>query len=132
MIGHVWHRMDTTTPQPVRPQTAPPERTWEMLAHLAALSACIVPFGSFLGPFLIWQIKKNEFPSVEAHAKAALNFQLSCLIYAIPCFLLIFVVIGFPLLAGLGIFNLVCVIIASIKANNGEAWKYPLTLTLIK
>ncbi len=103
-----------------------------MLAHLSALAGFIIPFGTFLGPFIIWQIKKNEFPSVETHAKAALNFQLSCLIYAIVAALLIIVFIGFFLLMAIGVFSLVCIIIATIKTNNGEPWKYPLTLNLIK
>ncbi len=103
-----------------------------MLAHLSALAGFIIPFGTFLGPFIVWQIKKNEFPSVEAHAKAALNFQLSCLIYCLVAAVLILVVIGIFLLFAIGIFSLVCVIIATIKANNGEPWKYPLTLNLIK
>ena len=127
--------MDTTTPPAPPPPLgapAPAARTWEMLAHLSALAGFIIPLGTFLGPFIIWQIKKNEFPSVEAHAKAALNFQLSCLIYAIVAAILIIVVIGFFLLMAIGIFSLVCIIIATIKTNNGEPWKYPLSLTLIK
>ncbi|ATC65302.1 orotate phosphoribosyltransferase [Nibricoccus aquaticus] len=103
-----------------------------MLAHLSALAGLLVPLGSFLGPFIIWQIKKNEFPSVEAHAKASLNFQLSCLIYAVISAIFIIVGIGILFLMAVGIFSLVCVIIATIKANNGEPWKYPLSLTLIK
>ncbi len=128
--------MDTSTSTPLPPpplgSPASSARTWEMLAHLSALAGFIIPLGTFLGPFIIWQIKKNEFPSVEAHAKAALNFQLSCLIYAIVAAILIIVVIGLFLLMAIGIFSLVCIIMATIKANNGEPWKYPLSLTLIK
>ena len=124
--------MDTTTPPAIPGAPAPAARTWEMLAHLSALAGFIIPFGNLLGPFIIWQIKKNEFPSVEAHAKSALNFHLSCLIYAIVAAVLMIVVIGFFLLIAVGIFNLVCVILATIKVNNGEAWKYPLSLTLLK
>ncbi|WP_245844267.1 DUF4870 domain-containing protein [Nibricoccus aquaticus] len=124
--------MDTATPPSVPGAPAPAARTWEMLAHLSALAGLLVPLGSFLGPFIIWQIKKNEFPSVEAHAKASLNFQLSCLIYAVISAIFIIVGIGILFLMAVGIFSLVCVIIATIKANNGEPWKYPLSLTLIK
>jgi hypothetical protein len=124
--------MDTTTPPAIPGTPVPAARTWEMLAHLSALAGFLVPFGNLLGPFIIWQIKKTEFPSVEAHAKAALNFHLSCLIYGIVSALLIIVVIGFFLLVALGIFSLVCVILATIKVNNGQPWKYPLTINLIK
>jgi Uncharacterized protein conserved in bacteria len=103
-----------------------------MLAHLSALAGFIIPLGTFLGPFIVWQIKKNEMPSVVPHAKAALNFQLSCLLYAIVSAILIVVLVGLFLLFAVGIFSLVCTIIAAIKANNGEPWKYPLSLNLIK
>ena len=55
-------------------------RTWNMWCHLSTLSAFVVPFGNLLGPFLVWQIKQNEIPSVQSHAKAALNFQFTVLI----------------------------------------------------
>lgn len=112
--------------------SASPARTWEMLCHLSALAGFVIPLGNLLGPFLVWQLKKNEHPSVDTHGKQALNFQLSCLIYAIVSALLIVAVIGVPLLAAVGLFDLICVIIATIKVNNGQPWKYPLSLTLIR
>jgi len=127
--------MDTAIPPVPPPPPAPPAsdvRTWEMLAHLSALSGYVIPFGTFLGPYLVWQIKKDQFPAVENHAKAALKFQLSCLIYALIGLLLIIVGIGIFLLAALGAFSVVCVIIAAIKANNGEPWEYPLSLRFFK
>jgi uncharacterized protein len=126
--------MDTTTPPAIPGSPAPAARTWEMLAHLSALAGFLIPiFGNLLGPFVIWQIKKAEFPSVETHAKQALNFQISCLIYfflSVP--LIILFGIGFFLMTVIGIFSLVCTILATIKVNNGEPWKYPLSLNLIK
>ncbi len=103
-----------------------------MLCHLSALVGFVIPLGSLLGPFLVWQLKKNDYPSVDAHGKQALNFQISCLIYAIVAAILIIAVIGFPLLIAVGLFDLVCVILATIKVNSGQAWKYPLSLTLIR
>ena len=103
-----------------------------MLAHLSALSGYIVPFGSIIGPILVWQIKKHEMPAVVAHAKEVLNFQISCIIYLIVCIPLIAVLIGIPLMVVIGIGALVCVIIASMKANDGITWKYPLTIRFLK
>jgi uncharacterized protein len=103
-----------------------------MLCHLSALAGFVIPLGNLLGPFLVWQLKKNEFPSVDAHGRQALNFQLSCLIYALAALVLIFVLVGIPLLIAIGVFNLVCVILATITVNNGQPWKYPLALPLIK
>ncbi len=103
-----------------------------MLCHLSGLAGYIIPLGNVLGPFLIWQIKKNTMPSIEPHAKDALNFQISMLIYVVVCIALIFAVIGVFLLPILGIFGLVCLIVAAVKANNGERWKYPLSIRFLQ
>ena len=74
--------MSDTPPQPAAPP--PPAnadaRMWNMWCHLSALAGLFVPCGNVIGPLLIWQMKKAEFPSVEIHGKAALNFQLTVLI----------------------------------------------------
>lgn len=122
--------MDT----PATPAIAPTEeeRTWAMLCHLSALTGFFSVIGWFLGPFLVWQIKKARFPAIAHHGRAALNFQLSVLLYALIATLLIIVAIGVPLLFLLGFFNLVCVILAAVKANQGEPWTYPLALRFLK
>lgn len=108
-------------------------RTWAMVCHLSALSGFIgVPFGSILGPLIIWLIKREEHPFVNQQGKEALNFQISLLIYLIVSGLLIFVLIGIFLMIGLGVFGLIVTIIATVKANNGEAYRYPLTIRFIK
>lgn len=113
---------------------------WNMLCHLSALVACIgIPFGNILGPLIIWQIKKNEFPSVDIHGKAALNFQITVTIAvfcgAAAAFVLHFFCIGFLLFPVVGLMilaGLVFAVIAGIKANNGEDYKYPWSLELVK
>jgi uncharacterized protein len=129
--------MDTqSTPPPVTgtpvTTTSSDERTWSMLVHLSALAGFIVPFGNIIGPLLVWQIKKNEMPSIEAHGKEALNFQISMAIYFIVAAILTLIAIGILLMFGLAIFGLVCTIMAGLKANNGELWRYPLTIRLLK
>jgi len=117
------------------PSANPPPsqaRTWDMLCHLSALAGYLIPFGNVIAPLIIWQIQKKDYPSVDAHGKEAVNFQISVLIYTFVSILLAFVLIGIPLLIAIGIGNLVLIVIASIKANNGEAYRYPLTLRLIK
>lgn len=109
-----------------------------MLCHLSALAICI-PFGNIIGPLLVWQIKKNEIPSVNVHGKAALNFQITVSIVVIigwiAATILAFVGIGFllyPVVMLIVLLGLVFAIIAGIKANNGEEYKYPYSFELIK
>ena len=120
---------------PAEPTQAPEKmvRTWGMLCHLAALAGFIgIPFGNIVGPLGGWLIKKEEHPFIDEQGKASLNFQVSMAIYAIIPFFLVFVVIGIPLLFALGIFDLIFVIIASVKASNGESQKYPLSIRFFK
>ena len=107
------------------------ERQWGMFAHLAALGGFIIPFGSVIGPLIIWQIKKAEMSFVDEQGKEALNFQITVLIAFIVAFLLSFILIGFLLMPIIGIGALVLVIVASIKANNGEHYRYPFTFRFV-
>jgi len=111
----------------------PKHRTWATFCHLSALLGLIgIPLANILGPFVIWLLKRNEIPLVDVEGKEALNFQISMSLYMLLAALLIFVFIGFLLLPLLVIVDLVCIIIASIKTSNGEKFKYPITIRLIK
>lgn len=110
----------------------PESRMWAMLAHLSALSGFVIPFGNIIGPLIIWLIKRDEMSFVDDQAKEALNFNISITIYALISAILIVVVVGFLMLAVLGIVWLVFAIVAAVKANEGTAYRYPLTLRLVK
>jgi uncharacterized Tic20 family protein len=111
-----------------------------MLCHLSALAGFVIPAaGHIAGPLLVWLLKRDGSKEVDEHGKESVNFQISILIYSaalgIVCFVLMFVVIGFlliPLFAVLYLLDVVLVIVASVKANNGELYRYPLTIRLIK
>ena len=108
-------------------------RMWAMISHLAALAGIVVPaIGCVVGPLVIWQIKKEEFPFVDDQGKEAVNFQISILIYAIVAALLIFACVGIVLLPAVYIFDLIFLLIAAVKANDGEKYRYPLTIRFIK
>lgn len=118
--------------QPLSPEEST-KRTWAMLCHLTALAQYIgIPFGHIIGPLIIWLVKKDQMPEVDAHGKESLNFQISMSIYAAVSAILIFVVIGIFLLIAIGILDLIFIIIASVKAYNGEFYRYPLTIRFIK
>lgn len=103
---------------------------WGMIAHLSALIGFIIPFGNLIGPLVVWQMKK-DLPFVVDQGKEALNFQITVAIAVFVCILLSFVVIGMLLLPVVGIGALVLTVIAAIKANNGEAYRYPFALRLV-
>jgi uncharacterized protein len=108
-------------------------RIWGMLCHLTALLGMIgIPFGNIFGPLIVWLVKKNTYPFVNEQGRESLNFQLSMTIYAIAAALLIFVKIGMPLLLLVAGINFILVIIASIRAFNGETYTYPLAIRLIR
>jgi uncharacterized Tic20 family protein len=107
-------------------------RTWCVACHLSALAGFVVPaFGHVLGPLIVWLIKRGESPEIDVHGKEALNFQISMLIYNLVAGVLCLLLIGFALLAVLHILNVVFVIIAALKASEGQMYRYPLTIRLI-
>ena len=108
------------------------ERTWAMVAHLSAFIGHFVPFGHIIGPLVIWILKKDQFPLVDDQGKEAINFQITITLYFIGAGLLCFLIIGFPLLLGLWIFDLIVIIIAAVKANDGERYRYPASIRFIK
>jgi uncharacterized Tic20 family protein len=107
-------------------------RQWAFLLHLSQLAGYVVPLAGLVAPIVIWQLKKDELPGLDAHGKNVLNWILSELIYFMVSVLLVFVFIGIPLLIALGICGIVFAILGAIKANNGEVWKYPLSITFLK
>ena len=108
-------------------------RMWGMFCHLAAFAGFVIPYaGNIIGPLVIWLIKKDESSFVNDQGKESLNFQISMTIYGIVAFLLCFVVIGIPILVALGIYWLIIVIVACVKANSGEKFRYPLCIRFIK
>jgi uncharacterized Tic20 family protein len=107
------------------------ERMWAMFCHLSGLAGFIFPFGNVIAPLIIWLVKKEEYAFVNDQGKEALNFQISMTIYIIASIILIILVIGIPLLIGLGIFSLIVVIIAAIKSNEGERYRYPLAIRFL-
>ena len=110
------------------------ERMWAVICHLSALINLLVwvPCANVIGPLVIWLIKKSEMPIVDREGKEALNFQISMTIYFAGAFVLMFIGIGFLLLVPLALANLILVIIAAVKTSNGEEYRYPMTIRLIK
>jgi uncharacterized protein len=127
-----------TSSSPTPPSAIPSEsRNWAMGAHLSALIAAFVGGLSLLGPLIVWLIKKDEDAFVAHHAKEALNFNISVLIYMAAAIVLSIVTLGIGLIVvvPVGILAflgwLVVTILAAVKASNGEGYRYPVTIRLI-
>jgi uncharacterized Tic20 family protein len=119
-------RMDPSTSPAVLPTTpTTEERTVAMLAHL------ITFMSSFIGPLVIYLVKKDESAFVGEQAKEVLNFHLSVLIYAVVAVLSCFVLIGFALVPALGVFVLVTTIMGAISAYEGKPFRYPLCIRFL-
>lgn len=108
-------------------------RGWEVACHLAGFSGYLTGVGWILGPLIVWLLKRGEMPSVDAHGKEALNYQISILIYAIALGISALLTCGItaPLFILLAIAHIVFMIVAAIKVSNGEPYRYPLTIRLV-
>jgi uncharacterized protein len=123
-----------TSPPPPAPasSTSSEVRTWSVLCHASALLGLFFHFfGHLLGPLIVWLIKRDASPEIDANGKESLNFQISMLIYDIVAGILCIVLIGIPILIALWVLNTVFVIIASVKTSNGEFYRYPFTIRFV-
>jgi uncharacterized Tic20 family protein len=113
-------------------------RTWAVLCHLSALAGCFLPwFAHLLGPLIVWLLKRNDHPLVDTHGKEAMNFQISMVIYsAVGSAVLFVTVIGIllivPFLLFLYLVNVIAIVLAAIRASEGRAFRYPLTLRFLQ
>ena len=123
--------METTQPPPTSISSAD-VRTWNGLCHASALLGFFFPWaGHIIAPLIVWLVKRGDSPEIDAYGKESLNFQLSMLIYDAIAAILCIVLIGVPILIALWVLNTVLVIIASVKAGQGEFYRYPFTIRLI-
>lgn len=102
--------------------------TYLALMHLSQFAGFIICGLGFILPIIMWT-SRSEDKEIDTHGKNIMNFMLSMLIYTIILVPLCFLLIGLPFLAILGVLEVVFVIIAAVKAANGEYWKYPLSIT---
>jgi uncharacterized Tic20 family protein len=101
---------------------------WALFLHLSQLAGFIIPLAGWIAPILIWQLKKQDMPALDAHGKVVVNWILSELIYGTVCIILIFVIIGIPLLIVLVMLGIIFPIMGAVKADNGVVWQYPLSI----
>lgn len=126
----------TSEPEPTSEQ-----QTWRVLAHASAFVQ-LLGIPSVVGPLVVWLVRRDD-PVVEPHARGALNFQLSVLIYfliggvvaviaALTIIGILLTVLIVILLLALFLLELVFALMATLAASRGELYVYPLSLDLIK
>lgn len=128
--------MDEPNP-PAVPPVAPDQETrqWILATHLTALAGLVIPLGNLIGPLIVWLLKKQQFPAVDIVGRDVLNFQISWTIWLVVS--LIIAVVGSCLVVPIAlpfvtwIAWLVLVIVGGVKASNGEAYKFPLTIKFL-
>ncbi|QUO48894.1 DUF4870 domain-containing protein [Halorubrum ruber] len=98
---------------------------------LAALSHASALFASFLGPILFLVLADDDDELVKQNAKNSLNFQIVIFAALMIAGVLSFVFIGLLLFPIIGIVDLVLVLIATVKANDGQVYSYPYTPDLV-
>jgi uncharacterized Tic20 family protein len=98
------------------------ERTWGMLCHLSGLIALLLTSGflSFLGPLIVWLVKKDTSAWVNYHGKEALNFHVNVLLYTVIAVAITAVTCGalFPVLFIPPIYAIVMSILGTIAAGS--------------
>lgn len=104
------------------------DKTMAMIGHLSGIVA------GFIGPLVIWLINKDKTDKdwLNTQAKEALNFQITVMIAYFICGVLTLVLIGALMLPVVWIANLILCIMAGMKNNAGEDYRYPFAIRLIK
>ncbi|RUO53071.1 hypothetical protein CWI69_08580 [Pseudidiomarina halophila] len=108
------------------------DRTYAMLLHLSQFTGYLIPFAGLLVPLVMWLMKKDTNPYIDAHGKVVFNWILSALIWGVIGVILSFVVIGIFLLIALAICHIIFAIVGAIRANDGIVRNYPLTIKFFK
>ncbi|UCG59200.1 MAG: DUF4870 domain-containing protein [Phycisphaerales bacterium] len=108
-----------------QPESSKDARNMAMLCHLLGAVG-------FFGPLVIWLNEKDKHRFVDEHGRAAMDYQVSILIYYVVSWLLCFVVVGVFLLLGLTLLHIIFVIIAALRASRGRTWRYPIAIPFLK
>lgn len=119
--------------------SAQDSRNWAMGVHLSALAgAFIAGIGSWVGPLVIWLMRREQDPFVADHAREGLNFNITMVILVVAAFLLGLFTFGIALLVivpaaiVIAVLWLVWTIQATVAASRGETYRYPLSIRLIR
>jgi len=107
-------------------------RNTAVAAHLSTFAGLIVPFGSVIGPLAVWLTRRHRDPFIDQAGREALNFGISIAIYGSLLLVAALMLIGIPLLVVGVIAWVVLASLAAAKASQGQPYRYPLTMRLVR
>jgi uncharacterized Tic20 family protein len=117
---------EATGPIYTGPAPTPDDKSMGMLAHLLGILG-------FIGPLIIWLIKKDTSPFVNDQGKEALNFQLMLLIgWVVGAVANLVFCVGILIWLAVIVVGVIFSIIGAMKAKEGIAYRYPFTIRFIK
>lgn len=125
-----WEEIDETKPPPSI--ASEDERQWCLFAHLGGFAGYVLPLlGNILLPLILWAVKRHQMPALDAHAKAAINFQASISIYFFISWMLASYIIGVFLMVAVALLQLISMLQAMNAVNKNEVYKYPLSIPFL-
>lgn len=108
-----------------------------MVAHLSSLVGLLGNgVGFLLGPLVVWAVKKDDHPFIDRQGKEAMNFQLSVIIVGLVAVALVFTIVGIviaiPMMLVVAVMAVVFPIVAAVRVNEGEDYRYPFSWRFIE
>jgi uncharacterized Tic20 family protein len=107
-------------------------RNTAVAAHLAPFAGLVVPFGSVIGPLAVWLTRRHRDPFIDQAGREALNFGITIAIYGSVLLVAALMLVGIPLLVVGVVAWVVLASLAAVKASQGQPYRYPLTLRLVR
>jgi len=108
-------------------------RKWAMICHIIALSGLLGNgIGFLIGPLIVWLMKREDHPFIDRQGKEAVNFQITMFIILLISLILALVLIGFLFMLIVAFLMTILPIIAAVKANDGEDYRYPFSIRFLK
>jgi uncharacterized protein len=107
-------------------------RNTAVAAHLSTFAGLVVPFGSVIGPLAVWLTRRDRDPFIDQAGREALNFGITIAIYGMVALVGALMLVGIPLLIAGVIAWVVLASLAAAKASQGQPYRYPLTMRLVR
>lgn len=124
--------MDSQQSTPFFDPPTKEERNWAVILHLSVLAGVVIPWAGFVIPFGIWLIKKQDSPFIDRQGKEVINFLITASLVGLIGIVLSIIAIGIVIIMVLVVAVFLLSILSAIKVSEGEDYRYPFILRLIR